>query len=155
MRFAFGLLLLLHAALHLIGFSRAFGLSDSPMPLTDLWEARPIGALWLVTALAVATAGVLVMLRDGNWLIAAAPALVLSQALIFAFWADAKTGTFVNALLLVGIALGWAEQHFDEATERSTRVLADRWRAGVRGATPSHGPVAPAVVKGKRPRKTT
>ena len=123
MRIAFGLLLILHAALHLIGFSRAFGLTDAPMPLADLWEVHPAGVLWLVAALAMATAGVLMAIRNDNWLIAAAPALVLSQALIFAFWTDAKMGSFVNAILLAGLAIGWAEHHFDEATEREVRAL--------------------------------
>lgn len=123
MRLVFGLLLLLHAALHLIGFSRAFGLADMPTPLAELRALQPAGMLWLAAAMVMAVAAVLVVLRNDSWLIAGAPALVLSQSLIFAFWADAKTGSFANAILLAGIAVGWAGHHFAEATERAVRAI--------------------------------
>ncbi len=85
-------------------------------------------------------------------------AMAIEQSRGYVRYRDGKfiaEGPHLERAVALIETLGTTTGAFDEATERSTRVLADRWRAGVRGATPSHGPVAPAVVKGKRPRKTT
>jgi hypothetical protein len=91
-------------------------------------------------------------------LVARGRAMAIEQSRGYVRYRDGKfiaEGPHLERAVALIETLGTTTGAFDEATERSTRVLADRGRAGVRGATPSHGPVAPAVVKGKRPRKKT
>jgi hypothetical protein len=101
-RHALALLLAVHGALHLLGVAKGFGLA--PVEALKLPISRPAGAAWLVAALLFAAAAVLLYAAPGRWWIAAAPALVVSQALIAGAWADARFGTVANALVAVPLA---------------------------------------------------
>jgi len=51
------------------------------------------------------TTGVLLAARNRRWWVAGALAVVISQAVIWTPWTDARTGTLANVLLLA--ALGY------------------------------------------------
>jgi hypothetical protein len=99
---AFALLLGVHGTIHLLGFVKAFGLA----PVAQLEPiTRPAGALWLVAALLFLATSALVYAAPGRWWLAAAPAVLLSQALISRAWTDARFGTVANAVVLVPLAV--------------------------------------------------
>jgi len=100
---ALALLLALHGAIHLLGFVKGFRLA----PVAQLREpiSRPAGALWLAAAVLFLAAAALLYAAPGRWWLAAAPALILSQALIAGAWADARFGTVANAIVLLPLAV--------------------------------------------------
>lgn len=102
-RIAFASFLALHGAIHLLGFVKGLGLGE----VATLKEpvSRAAGLLWLAAALLFVTAAVLVLAAPGRWWLVAAPALLLSQALIAGAWSDARFGTVANAIVLVPLAV--------------------------------------------------
>ena len=80
---AFGLVVLVHGGLHLIGVSRGEGRG------------------WLAGAVVVVAAGVLVLARVGWAWIVVGLAAVASEVLVVTSWSDAWAGTIVNAAMLL------------------------------------------------------
>lgn len=112
MRFAIAALLCVHGLLHLIGF---FEPSKG---------GRPLAGLWLLTCAVLVGAAALRLLDVKPWwLFAAGGGLVLSQALIFTRWQDARAGTIANAVLLVAVGLGAALAAFEARVQREAREL--------------------------------
>ncbi len=102
-KLAFALLLALHGAIHLLGFVKGSGLAEVQALQRPI--SRPGGALWLLAALLYLTAAALLYAVPRRWWVAAAPALLLSQALILGAWSDARFGTVANAAVLVPLAV--------------------------------------------------
>lgn len=102
MRTALIALLIVHGAIHLMGFAKAFRLAE----VTSLHQAisRPLGALWLAATLVFLASAALVVFAPRQWWIVAVPAVVLSQILIVTSWSDAKFGTVANLVVLVALA---------------------------------------------------
>ena len=148
MRFALTSLLVIHGLIHLLGFVKAFGLAQVPqltgrtiVTLGPAWQ-RPIGGLWLVAAVLVCAAAVLMLLDVAwAWQVGVA-ALVLSQALIIHAWPDAKAGTAANLILGVAVLAAWADQRF----ERDSRAAVRELYAGL--DTAPRAPITDADVAG-------
>jgi hypothetical protein len=102
MGFLLLVLILTHGAIHLMGFAKAFDFGDLHQLTQPI--SRPVGLLWLLCSLGLIASGVVLVLKPEVWLWIAAPAVILSQALIFSSWRDAKFGTLANLILLVPLA---------------------------------------------------
>jgi hypothetical protein len=94
-------LILVHGLIHLMGFAKAFKYAELSQLTGEI--SRPVGLLWLLCSLAFVAAGALLLLDGEAWWWLAAPALVLSQGLIFSSWRDAKFGTLANLVVLVPV----------------------------------------------------
>ena len=92
-------LISLHGLIHLLGFLKAFRLAKAGQFTQDI--SKPAGALWLLCAVMFTLAGALFLLRAPAWCWVAAPAVLISQALIFTSWTDARFGSLANLVLLV------------------------------------------------------
>ncbi len=104
LRILLAILLTFHGVIHLMGFVKAFGFAKIPaltMPI-----ARPMGAVWAITAMLFLVACTLLALGSDRWWIPAALAVVLSQVLIVLHWHDARFGTIANVLLLIAVLAG-------------------------------------------------
>lgn len=106
-------LLVIHGLIHLLGFTKAFGLAQPSQLQAAI--SQPMGILWFaVASLLIVSAG-MVLMAVRWWWVPAAFGVVLSQILIFTTWNDAKAGTIANMILLVPIliaALGAAPWGF-------------------------------------------
>jgi len=118
----FASVIAVHGLIHLMGFLKAFQLAE----ITQLTQTIPksIGLLWLISALLFITAAAIFLLKYDWWWMIAVPALVLSQVLIIMYWQDAKFGTIVNVIILVGIVIGYGTWSFNtmEKNELETFV---------------------------------
>jgi hypothetical protein len=102
-RLAFALLIVMHALLHLLGTTKAFGWAVVPQlrsPITPV-----AGLLWLLAAILLLGAAIGVALAVDRWWWAALPGILLSQALISQAWGDARFGTLVNVLIALPLLL--------------------------------------------------
>jgi hypothetical protein len=122
MRIAFGIVLILHGLVHGAGFAKAFGLAA--LPSLHHVPSRGAGVAWLVASLALVTAGALLIAGSRRWWLAAAPAIALSQTLIFTAFHAAKLGTIVNVVALVPVLLA--------ALDARASSLPSRYAADVR-----------------------
>lgn len=103
MRGAFAFIVVVHALIHLLGFAKAFGLAEAAQLHQHI--SRPLGVLWLLAAVLFAASAILLFAAPPWWWVPAAPALVLSQAVIVASWGDARFGTVANVIVLVPVAI--------------------------------------------------
>ncbi len=102
MSFILTLTLLLHGAIHILGFVKSVRPNTLPMLRAPI--SRVHGALWLVTATLFTTAAAMHAVAKPYWFYAAALGVVLSQYGIVRSWKDARFGTLVNVALLFPIA---------------------------------------------------
>ena len=112
-------LLIIHGLIHLLGFTKAFGLAQPSQLQAAI--SQPMGILWLAAALFLIVSAGMVLLAMRWWWVPAAFGVVLSQILIFTTWNDAKAGTIANILLLFPIliaALGSAPWSFHSLYNR-------------------------------------
>jgi hypothetical protein len=101
MKSFFLLLLFVHGLIHLLGFAKAFQLSEVSQLTQGV--SRPAGIFWLLTALLFIGASSLLLLHSESWWILAGAAMVCSQILIVMSWTDAKYGTILNVIVLVPV----------------------------------------------------
>lgn len=115
------LIMLLHGAIHLLGFAKGFNLAKIP----DLTAAisRTEGSLWLAAAVLWLLAALLSAANKTPWIAFAAAGLIFSMILIAKNWRDAKYGMIPNlvvAILVTTAATGCA---FKKKVVGETEVL--------------------------------
>lgn len=106
MRALFVAFLVLHGLIHLMGFAKAYAFAE--LPQLRLPISPQAGALWLVSALLFVATGVCVFALPRWWWALGACALVVSTAVIWSSWADAKVGAVANVVVLVAVVAGAA-----------------------------------------------
>jgi hypothetical protein len=127
MRWVFAVIVAIHGLIHLVGVAKAFGLAE--LPQLALPISRPMGVVWLAAALVSLAAAVGVVAWPRWWWLVGAAALVLSQVAVVASWQDAKFGTLVNVLILLGVAHGYlvhGPQSFEATFRRDAATLLSR-----------------------------
>lgn len=105
MTIAYVILLVVHGAIHLMGFVKAFGLGELAALSQPI--SRPMGVLWLVASLLLLAAAVALFAMPRWWWLIGASAALLSQSVIVSAWSDAKFGTAANVLVIAGLVLGF------------------------------------------------
>lgn len=107
LKLLFAFFVAVHGSIHLLGFAKAFGLAEMSQLTQPISRAQ--GLLWLLAA-ALFLAVIPVFLLDQEWWWAVAlAAVIVSQAVIFFDWQDAKFGTVANAIVAVALfaVFGW------------------------------------------------
>jgi hypothetical protein len=99
---AFAVLLVVHGAIHVAGFAKAYGLAALPRlaPVPHL-----TGWLWMAAAAGFIVSAVLLLTGVRHWWIVAGTALLVSQTLILVDFKEARFGTLANVIVLVPVAL--------------------------------------------------
>jgi hypothetical protein len=91
------ILLVLHGAIHLMGFAKSFDIL--PVKPLNQYISKPFGVLWLTACLLCFTCALLVLIKSSEWWVIGLTAILLSQILIIRFWKDAKFGTIANVII--------------------------------------------------------
>ncbi len=110
MRMAFLILVIVHGLIHLLGFVKAFGLSE----VKELTQtiSKPYGVIWLLAFIFFVMAAIMFALNNSYWWLLGFIALVTSQILIISFWHDAKFGTILNVIILSIAIIGYGTTSF-------------------------------------------
>jgi hypothetical protein len=103
MRIAFALLIAIHALLHLLGATKAFGWASVPQLRSPI--APVAGLLWLLAAILLLATAMAVALDVDRWWWVGLPAIVSSQVLISQAWSDAGFGTLINVAIAIPLLL--------------------------------------------------
>lgn len=129
--------LLLHGLIHSIGFLKA-----------GVRSASVVGRFpWLVACILFIAAAIIAWSGRNWWFGLAAPAVVLSQVLIFIDWRTAKAGTFVNACVLLAIATALGNFRFEARFRKDVSQSLDRPAAPARRIDSEALDTLPAVVR--------
>ncbi len=99
MRLIFALMLMIHSAIHLLGFLKAFNLARIPELQADV--SRIAGVFWLTAFILFGGAAIAYLLKNGNWHLLALPGLVISTILLIGAWSDARFGLLPNLVVLL------------------------------------------------------
>lgn len=123
MKYLISAVLVLNGFISFLGFAKAFDLArlHQLQPIT-----RPLGVLWLATAILFAGAALMRFARSRRWWVPAALGLACSTVVIVAAWNDAKFGLVANAIVAVPVvvaALGAAPNSFGARYRRDARLL--------------------------------
>lgn len=104
-KICFGLLIVIHGAIHLMGFFKAMG-SDTFSPIkTPI--SFPLGLLWLFSCVLFLLAGFFLLVNRDSWPLLLLVAAVLSQLLIISVWKDARFGSLANLLIVLISLPAW------------------------------------------------
>ncbi len=121
MRTALIILIGIHGIIHLLGFLKAF----------DLYEfnsiSRPIsttsGIIWLLAFILFVTTAISILLKsDYSW-VSGLLAVIISQALIFNNWSDARFGTLLNIIILFVAIVSYSTYSFKNKVSRERTVM--------------------------------
>ena len=107
-RWLVGSVVVLHGLLHLLGGAKGLGWSTVSSLTQPI--GRVTGGIWLVVAVLVVVAGLLLALATRGWWLVGGVAAVASEAVIATSWADARAGTVVNVALMAAAVYGWASE---------------------------------------------
>jgi hypothetical protein len=110
----------LHGLIHLLGFVKAFGLSE----VKALTQAisKPFGTIWLLAAVFMLLTAVLFALQYNYLWLVRFFALAISQILIIFFWQDAKFGTIANGIILIGAIIGYGTSSFQNKYQNEVKT---------------------------------
>jgi len=110
MRIALLVLILVHGLIHVLGFVKAFELSDVKQLTQTI--SKPFGMIWLLAFILFVIAAILFAFKNSSWWLFGVIALVVSQVLIILFWHDAKFGTIPNVIILIASIIGYGTWSF-------------------------------------------
>lgn len=113
-----------HGLLHLLGVTRGTSLATNAGGVSMSSGVTPwLRGWWVLACVMLILSAFLIFVRQRlEWPVATV-ALLLSQALIFSAWGEAKAGTLVNLLLLATVVPQWAESRFAAHTLESAQQL--------------------------------
>lgn len=155
LRILFGIFILMHGFVHLTGFVKEWNIGrvtrlsgKTLLPLSPVMS-RVAGALWLVAALGFALSACGWLFRKEWWWVVAFCCVILSQPLIIIYWKDARTGTIVNAILLVVAVAGFSRWSFDKKVNGEIRAFIAHGRTEQNIMVPGDvsGSVPPVIAR--------
>ena len=100
MEYVLAVAILLHGLIHLMGFAKAFNLGKTTITREI---PKSMGIQWLFVAGLLVVTSVFLFVNSNEWWIPALFGTLLSQALIFTMWHDAKYGTILNMVILLAV----------------------------------------------------
>lgn len=113
--------MILHGLIHLMGFSKAFGLAQLEQLSQEISRAR--GLWWLAAAILIVLGVLSFLFRQSWWWMPGLLGAIISQILIFSHWSDARIGTFPNLILIIVAVLGFGAWNFKQSVRVSLKEL--------------------------------
>jgi hypothetical protein len=129
----FTIIIILHGLIHLLGFVKAYGYADISALTKDI--SKPMGIIWLIATVLLVITAVLFMRKNDTWVYFGLVSVIVSQAMIFIYWQDAKFGTIVNILMLIVIFFGFFHLNFK-----------NKYKAEVTAALAQTSDIPPAIL---------
>jgi hypothetical protein len=105
MKIALVVLMVLHGAVHSMGFVKAFRIADVSQLASPIQKTN--GVLWLLAGLLFIFAGILFSTEKEWWWISSVTAVLISQYLIVNDWSDARFGSIVNIIIFLASIIGF------------------------------------------------
>jgi hypothetical protein len=128
-RIIFSAIVIIHALIHLIGFSREWQIPSpqnfnvKEIILSPTVKLNLTGFLWWICFASLVLTIIFYQLEKDWWWIIAIGAVMLSQTLIVLYWNDAKWGTVVNVILLAAISTSYYQWNFNRMVKSEIHEL--------------------------------
>jgi hypothetical protein len=101
----FAIVLIAHGLIHLLGFAKAFGLTELPQLTQPIFPS--LGVIWGLSALLFVAAGVALFGGRRWWWAIGACAIAMSMLAIVPSWTDARFGALANVIAAIGVVFGF------------------------------------------------
>ena len=121
LRYFFAFVVFVHGLIHLLGFVKAFNLTEISQLTQPI--SKPRGILWLICTILFCTAMIVFLARANWWWMLMVPAILLSQVLIFVHWQDAKFGTIINIIALLACLWSYGGWSFERTSEEKINAM--------------------------------
>lgn len=145
MKYAFAILLCIHGLIHLMGFVKAFYLTDINKQVLGI--SKPIGSIWLIVFLLFVISASQ-FLTHKKWFYIAFAAAFVSQILIIMTWKEAKYGTIINVIVFLVSMSAYGNYRFDKMVADETKaILAKKSDSNTRIITKQDIEKLPEIVK--------
>lgn len=122
MRFLIASIIGIQAALHIHYFLHSIGVRYSVLAITSP-VSKAFGMVWLVTAVLLLLAVVLILARVSFWWMFAFIAIVLSQLLIIYCWKEFWWGTLLNLVILIPVIISFFAFQFDRMVQSEVEKM--------------------------------
>jgi hypothetical protein len=109
-----------HGLIHLLGFVKAFGLSEIKQ-LTQL-ISKLFGVFWLLAFILFVLAAIMFYFKNSYWWVFGLMAVVISQVLIIFFWHDAKFGTIATVIILIAAIIGYSTYKYYSTNQENVKT---------------------------------
>jgi hypothetical protein len=124
MKYIFSILIFIHGAIHLMGFTKAFGYSGMEQLQADI--SKTAGVIWLLAFMLFLISGIAFFAKTDWWCIVTIIAALLSTILIISVWKDAKFGTLANAIILSGAIIGYGTANYYQSYKKEVSTGLNR-----------------------------
>ncbi len=124
MRIALTLLIGIHGIIHLLGFLKAFGISEFNAISQPI--SKQFGLIWLIAFILFIASVILFLNQYNYWWAIGFLAVFISQFLIIAYWKDAKFGTILNLVILVSTLIAYSTFSFKKKVNIETAQMLAR-----------------------------
>ncbi len=121
MRLLFVIFTLIHAAIHLMGFLKAWDIAA--IKQLTLPISKTVGILWLSTFILFSITFILFSVKINYWWLLGFISVVLSQLLIVALWQDARFGTIANSVILMVCLIGFSTWRYYHAFQNDVSAM--------------------------------
>ena len=121
LKIVFLILISFHGLIHLMGFVKAFRLSE--INQLNLHISKPWGIVWLLAFAVFIVSAFLIIVKYEYWWLAAFTGVFISQLLIIIYWQDAKFGTIINVIILIAVITAFGEWNFNKQIDREIKSI--------------------------------
>ncbi|NLO02570.1 MAG: hypothetical protein GX126_09685 [Bacteroidales bacterium] len=115
MKLIFSTIIILHGAIHFLGFLKAFEISYLPRFTGNF--SKLSGLFWLLATVLLIISGIGFIKKESCWGWLAIGATVISAVLIITVWNDAKFGMIANLIILIVAVVSILTVRFNNKTE--------------------------------------
>lgn len=105
MKIALVTLMVLHGAVHSMGFVKAFRIAEVSQLANPIQKTN--GVLWLLAGLLFIFSGILFSIEKEWWWAFSVTAVLISQYLIVNDWDDARLGSVANIVIFLASIIGF------------------------------------------------
>lgn len=123
MKLVFGILLIIHGLIHLIGFTKTLFSTKTTMQVLGI--PKPIGTLWLIVFVIFMVSAAL-FFTNKKWFYFTFVAVCISQILIILAWNEAKFGSIANAIVLLVSITHFASFRFNMMVQKESASLFEK-----------------------------
>ncbi len=121
MKIFLSIVLLLHGAIHLLGFVKGFDLAQIQNLHSNISKTSAI--VWLMTFLLLGFSAAMLLLNKNIWMYLAGVGILLSTILIIQNWSDAKFGMIPNIIIALALIVSFSGCAFNKRITRETQAI--------------------------------
>jgi len=124
MKYILAFFILMHGAIHFMGFAKAFGYGNITQITKDI--SKTAGLFWIAVAILFAFSAIMLLFTREMWPVLAILTAILSQVLILTVWKDARFGTIANVIIVLITIPAWGSLRFEKQFRQDVNSLTTR-----------------------------